>query len=354
MRLVVYLRPMKQALLRGSIQADNGFDLRGVDADDLQRNRSSSTNLACRTRTFIGSGTSNMASVSNSVIAGGWQNNATGGNTFIGLVTNNCAMNAATGIVSAEMNVASCKNAVIGAHLGFWYPVSVLRDIDTASVALALPELSTATGSIVEIPILQTAARWPGGRMPSSVEIEVEFNGSVLQPADDAAPCPVGGMCTRVITAVPVPAQGVVGTIRFRVKLGDSPESIVRMTQVTWPDGFRLRTRLHNGKVSVNDLCEDAEGTRYIIAGERTILFPVTPQPAQTTVHVRWNLVASDNISVTIVDMGGRTVTELFAGPQLFGEHQQTADVSMLGAGQYYVVLSTSDGMYMQPLRIVR
>lgn len=85
----------------GSIQRDNSGNSRGVEAVDLQINRSANTQVASGNRSFIFSGDNNTASgVSSSV--GGSTNTSSGTNSFVGGGNNNEASGANSAIFGGQ------------------------------------------------------------------------------------------------------------------------------------------------------------------------------------------------------------------------------------------------------------
>ena len=61
----------------------------------------------------------------------------------------------------------------------------------------------------------------------------------------------------------------------------------------------------------------------------------IFPNPTSTNLNVRYNLPKEDDITIALYDMQGKLILKKTIGKQLFGEQQQTLDVSHLSNGTY-------------------
>lgn len=240
------------------------------------------------------------------------------------------------------------------AHVGFWYPVVLSNEIDTTNIVLMLPEMRVKTGDVIDIPIRQESGRWKLGRIPATVTISVAFNGSVLQPLSPASNCPVSGFCTVNLTAQPLAQSGILGTIRCKVKLGDAEETPLRIAEVTWPPNSRVQTVVKHGNLVVTDICHQGDSTRLIIAGEATRLMPPRPIPASSSIDVDYTLAGKTPISLSIVDVAGNEVSTIMREDRTAGAYSSHHDITSVAAGKYFVLLRTDEGIFMQPLTVVR
>jgi len=240
------------------------------------------------------------------------------------------------------------------AHVGFWYPVVLTSEIDTTGVVFQLPHIEAKTGDVIDIPIRQEQSHWLKGRIPTSVILSVSFNGSVLQPLEPRTQCPTSGMCTAEVTVTPSASDGIVGTIRCKVKLGDAEQTPLLITAVQWPPTSRVRTTLIHGDVEIMDICHEGDSTRLIIAGEATRLAPPRPMPATTTIDVAYAVAGRTSLSISLVNASGTEVLGLITQEHEAGRYVVRQDVSAVPVGKYFVVMRTNEGLYMQPLVIVR
>ena len=240
------------------------------------------------------------------------------------------------------------------AHVGFWYPVVLTNQIDTTTIVLLLPDMRVKTGDVVEIPIRQENGRWPYGKKPASVTVAIAFNGSILQPLDPTSRCPVSGFCTVNINTTPLATDGILGTIKCRVKLGDAEESPLRIAEVTWPPNSRVRTIVRHGNLIVTDICHQGDSTRLIIAGEATRLMPPRPMPANDVIEIDFTLAGRTPVLLSVVDVAGNVISEVLREERKAGAYSIRADVSALPNGKYFALLRTTDGTFMQPLMVLR
>ena len=61
----------------------------------------------------------------------------------------------------------------------------------------------------------------------------------------------------------------------------------------------------------------------------------IFPNPTSTNLNVRYNLPKDDDITIALFDTQGKLILKKTIGKQLFGEQQQTLDVSHLPNGTY-------------------
>lgn len=239
------------------------------------------------------------------------------------------------------------------AHVGFWYPVVTSKEIDTTTIVLLLPDIRVKTGDIVDIPIRQENGRWPSGKRPEFIKISVAFNGSILQPLDGSATCPISGFCTVPITVKPLMSDGILGTIKCKVKLGDAEETPLRIAEVTWPPNSRVKTIVRHGNLIVTDICHQGDSTRLIIAGEATRLMPPRPLPARSTIDINYMLAGRTDVQLSIVDIAGNEHLTILTAVQTAGSYSLSQDVSAIPSGKYFLMMQTVDGTFMQPLMVL-
>lgn len=89
------------------------------------------------------------------------------------------------------------------------------------------------------------------------------------------------------------------------------------------------------GKGSLVNVEELAEGET----------FKVGPNPTSDFITVSYELNALSDVFFQIFDVSGKKIIEDYKGTQITGAHQFTYDLSGLTAGNYSVVLKTSNGM---------
>jgi agmatine/peptidylarginine deiminase len=87
------------------------------------------------------------------------------------------------------------------------------------------------------------------------------------------------------------------------------------------------------------------------IAKAPPVLYDPYPNPASVTVQIGVEVNLADEFNLKVVDLFGKTVTQLFEGSLRQGPHKFSMDVSNLSTGIYYVMLS--DGNYFISKKLV-
>ncbi|MEO0742863.1 MAG: FG-GAP-like repeat-containing protein [Bacteroidota bacterium] len=144
--------------------------------------------------------------------------------------------------------------------------------------------------------------------------------------------------------------------------LGDAAQ-IDRLT-IAWPSGME-------------DVFENVEVNRFVIAEEGGSLTPVTsepvtpvtpnrlaldaayPNPSADALSIRYVLPEADAVTLVVYDLLGRRVAKLVEAPQVAGEHTVEWDATdatgqRLGAGVYLYRLETGSGTTTKRLTLVR
>jgi hypothetical protein len=79
----------------------------------------------------------------------------------------------------------------------------------------------------------------------------------------------------------------------------------------------------------------------------------ITPNPAHTTIIVRYNLDANEQAKLELIDALGQQVGVLADGYQTKGDHTASFIVSSLNSGSYYLRLSTYNGQTSATVKVV-
>jgi hypothetical protein len=80
----------------------------------------------------------------------------------------------------------------------------------------------------------------------------------------------------------------------------------------------------------------------------------VFPNPATESVHVKYKAFSEENVRISVVDITGREVEELFVGKKGIGIRDFTFDAKNLPNGIYVIMLNTSNDFRMVKLCIAR
>jgi hypothetical protein len=78
------------------------------------------------------------------------------------------------------------------------------------------------------------------------------------------------------------------------------------------------------------------------------------PNPAKESATLELSLVTSNNVTVSVIDALGRTVSTIANGNMAQGQHRLTIPTSTLAAGVYTVNIVTEEGNFTQRLSVVK
>jgi thiol-disulfide isomerase/thioredoxin len=78
------------------------------------------------------------------------------------------------------------------------------------------------------------------------------------------------------------------------------------------------------------------------------------PNPANTEVHLTLQLNESSEISISMVDMTGRTVATVISDRVAAGEYHNSFDISRLASGSYFLKITANGTTSAQRINVVR
>ncbi|MEL6615748.1 MAG: T9SS type A sorting domain-containing protein, partial [Bacteroidota bacterium] len=109
------------------------------------------------------------------------------------------------------------------------------------------------------------------------------------------------------------------------------------------------------------DACDmgSVEGRMFTVDAEplaaRTLrLGAPAPSPASGAVRLVYETDAPGDLTLTVVDLLGRTAATLARGPHAAGEHSATLDIAPLAPGVYVVRLTAPEAVAVQRVTVVR
>ena len=83
-------------------------------------------------------------------------------------------------------------------------------------------------------------------------------------------------------------------------------------------------------------------------------LYAAYPNPFNGQTRIHYDLPASANINLSILDINGRTVDVLEQGMKTFGQHQRIWDGSGFVSGTYFVRLDAGGSVYSQQTVLIK
>ncbi len=83
-------------------------------------------------------------------------------------------------------------------------------------------------------------------------------------------------------------------------------------------------------------------------------LLPNYPNPFNPSTKIRYELPENGTVSITVFDVTGKKVAELYKGNQKAGHHEITFYANELGSGVYFVKLTTAKSQTLRKIMLVR
>ena len=120
------------------------------------------------------------------------------------------------------------------------------------------------------------------------------------------------------------------------------------------PTNRKLRAATHGNGAFQRDLLNDNVnvGTNNPLA--EALQFQVFPNPVNTQATLQYQLNQGSKVSVRLVDIQGRVVLNLLNETQTAGSQQLIFNTGKLSSGNYYLQLSTSQGMLTEKIVVVK
>jgi len=103
------------------------------------------------------------------------------------------------------------------------------------------------------------------------------------------------------------------------------------------------RLNIHKSLVAINNYCILTADKTKAIAQSLISNLEIQPNPAQNYLQLFYNLPASGNVSIQIIDMAGRTVKVYDRNNFSEGFHSHVIDVQDLDAGIYFITLNIGE-----------
>jgi hypothetical protein len=180
---------------------------------------------------------------------------------------------------------------------------------------------------------------------------QLSFNGNLLIPILDSSMTYDGISTLRILEkAQDIQLPATLKEVRFKVMLGDSECTTLRIDTVAW-DGYRL-TGETDCQICVN-LC-DAGGKRLILSTKELYLMPSNPNPCSSSAVINFQTIESGKTELALYDIFGRKVEVVFSGDLKAGQYSQTIDVSTKPSGVYFYILKTPSQTLVQKLNVLR
>ncbi len=103
------------------------------------------------------------------------------------------------------------------------------------------------------------------------------------------------------------------------------------------------RLNVYNSLVAINEYCMLTADKTMAIAQSLISNLELQPNPAQSALQLFYNLSASGDVTIKVIDMAGRAVKQISRANFSEGFHSHIIDVQDLEAGIYFIQLQTSN-----------
>jgi photosystem II stability/assembly factor-like uncharacterized protein len=225
---------------------------------------------------------------------------------------------------------------------------------NTSRAFFEIPDtLSARPGELVDIPIVLKDLQQRPQVLPIVTGV-LRFNASMLDPLSEELrqEAVVGGerlIPFRFRLGDAVGRRQI--SFRFRALLGNSVATPLTLTSLS-ADGVLLIAP-KPGIFTLRGLSE-AGGTRLFLSERQPILASTSPNPAETTTTVRYELTEIGTAQLMLLNTFGQTVKSFANAGSLPGEYELAIDVSNVPSGVYFLVLQTPKYRKIQQVNIVR
>ncbi len=208
------------------------------------------------------------------------------------------------------------------------------------------------TGDSVVIPIYIHDADKIIALGKSTLTTEIKLNSTLLDPIGETPEGKLDGNTRTIKLDIPlqnIPLQEIL--LQFRANLGDDSTTAIAIQNTSVP-GLEAEFREISGTFTLLNICRQG-GPRLITFIKNTNL-SITPNPANNTLKLDYDLVETGKTTLSIYDYSGRMVKMILDDEMQKGSYEQVVNINELGQGSYYIILSTPTIRKTYTLNIIR
>lgn len=236
--------------------------------------------------------------------------------------------------------------------IGFWYTANKYIDGSLKSALVFIPNFETEVGEYIDIPILLSNSNGIKGNN-LKWEAKLRFNSTVLYCLDEAFICPLSDFCEIVISGTMNDSSGILITLPFRTKLGNSDFSNLEITEFQWVDE-NIFTIKRDGFLQLEGLCIIDGEYRLINRTVNAGIYNSYPNPIENNVKIEYQLRERGINYFEIIDMKGVTVFTHYDIPKIAGVFTKEMYLSSLPSGSYFLNLVTPNEIFTRKIIIKR
>ena len=243
-----------------------------------------------------------------------------------------------------------------GIHgVGFWYSSKQIIDNSESGVTIVIPNLEAEIGSKITIPILIEYSKNLIKSGAKKFEIKISYNGTVLYPIGMDPLCKKDtDECSIVLNGSIKDTIGIIASIDFIVKLGNSDSSMMVIEYFRWSDANNIKVITRDGKIDLLGICRAGETIRLIKRGNPTALLSCFPNPASDNTSIDYILNEAGETEIYLIDDVGRKAISLLYNESKPGKYTLNAVLKNIPAGSYFIILKTHSEILTKRLIITR
>ncbi len=227
----------------------------------------------------------------------------------------------------------------------------------SASARIVVVDLTAAPGERVELVLRLDGESGLDGLPIGGFTATVVVEPSMLVVDDASLQQDVGD--EREITIVGTYSAGdpILARIPSTALLGRAETTPLRLvdfdfTETTGGGPVPIAIERVDGELTMSGLCREG-GTRLFDPNGSVAIKSITPNPAGEQVTITYSIVEPGAYRMSLVDMAGRTIAEIFAGSLVPGSYRATGALGQLPTGTYRLLLETPTLRVSEELRVV-
>lgn len=174
------------------------------------------------------------------------------------------------------------------------------------------------------------------------------FNKNLL--TDRAQKCIVNGKdCTLPLNSNVTLSKNTIVTVPMLALLGDSNSSPIELSNPQLIDA-NIIFQVNNATVTIENTCTDEQ--RYFISTPPTQIQSITPNPAHSTIKMKFSVSEGGKVIVSVLDLFGNRIKTLIDQDLQVGTYETDVPID-LSSGTYSVLLETLTRQHTTRITVV-
>jgi hypothetical protein len=234
--------------------------------------------------------------------------------------------------------------------------IGATAETEPATARIRLDSVSGGIGDTVLLPIRLENARYLSEAGVKEFQFDLRFNKTIVYPLGAAKGQVKGNervLPVKLTLPNPLPADGVLDRIPFRITLGNTTATQVFLDNAN-ASGVCVNLDTASARASASRICI-AGGTRLVeISTTTTVLVNAKPNPVTDVSIVDFSLLERGYTTLTLVNTMGQVVKRLLDTRMEPGVYSLEVEASSLPSGVYFYILQTPTERVTRRLEVVR